>query len=42
MRRIDVALGAPQRALCDDVRKKARDGDGKCEVRARRQEEEVS
>ena len=30
--RIDVAQGAPQRALCDDVRKEARDGGGKSEV----------
>ena len=41
-RRIDVAQGAPQRAICNDVRKEARDGGGKCEVRARRQAVEFS
>ena len=32
----DVAQGAPQRALCDAVRKEARDGGGKREVRTTR------
>jgi len=41
-RRIDVAQGAPQRALCDDVRKEARDSGGQCELRTRRQAVEFS
>ena len=41
-KKIDAAQGAQQRALCDDVRKEARDGGGKCEVRARRQAVEFS
>ena len=41
-KRIDLAQGAPQRALCDSVRKEAGDGGGKCEVRAKRQVAEFS